>query len=63
MQCHEYKAVDVWFSTNKTMCRLEKEEREGWRLVTIQPLAFFIFGCGGFLGDTLILRRPIKKTE
>ena len=59
MAQHKYQAFCRLFSVNRLLRKIEEQEREGWELVCIQPVPCFIFGAGGWLGQTAFMRKPV----
>jgi hypothetical protein len=51
---------EVLFGTKRSLRKIEEKERLGWELVSIEPIPFFLFGSGGWIGRTVIMRRAIE---
>jgi len=58
MAQHEYQAVSRLGSAKRILRKIEEQEREGWELVSVQPIPLFILGGGGWVGQTALMRRP-----
>jgi len=59
MAQHEYTTFSCLGSSKRLLRKIERHEKEGWELVSIQPIPCFILGGGGWLGQAAFMRRPV----
>lgn len=60
---YEYDKITSIFSEKRVLRKIEQREKEGWELYFLKQNKLFIFGSGGTIGLTAVMRKIRKSGQ